>query len=188
MVKASQPWNLREPKINNRGQPAIHDIASILGCIPRNRLDLDLPLELIFPENEADMAKLASELEGTQAENDSPEAVTESDSSSYQPQSLPCSCEIDIVPPTDCSAAEISHCSDITTPCQLPTSIDRAAFAFDLNGNSLEEPALRLQIDDMSAQHMPKTQASGIDLYPSQGLEAPECIQPCMLNIDAGFL
>lgn len=66
MLRASQPWELGEPQLNDRGQPVIHDIASRLGCIRPNS-DLDLPVQSIFPEDERGLAELAAQLEAQQA-------------------------------------------------------------------------------------------------------------------------
>ncbi|KAI1815643.1 hypothetical protein GGS20DRAFT_323573 [Poronia punctata] len=62
MVRSGQVWNLGEPEVNDRGQPIIHNIATKLGCI-RPNADADLPPHSVFPEDEAGLAKLATELE-----------------------------------------------------------------------------------------------------------------------------
>jgi hypothetical protein len=65
MLRNSQPWDLGEPELNDRGQPVIHDIASKLGCI-RPIADADLPVHSGIPEDEASMAELARQLERQQ--------------------------------------------------------------------------------------------------------------------------
>lgn len=65
MVRTSQQWELGEPELNDRGQPVIHDIASMLGCIRPNS-DIDLPVHSVFPEDEAGLAELARQLEEQQ--------------------------------------------------------------------------------------------------------------------------
>lgn len=62
MVQSRQPWVYGEPELNERGQPVVHDIASKLGCI-RPTTDVDLPVQSVFPEDEADLAELARQLE-----------------------------------------------------------------------------------------------------------------------------
>ncbi|POR37503.1 Fluconazole resistance protein 1 [Tolypocladium paradoxum] len=66
MVRNSQPWDLGEPELNDRGQPVIRNIAQKLGCIRPNS-DIDLPVHSVFPEDEAGMAELARQLEEQQA-------------------------------------------------------------------------------------------------------------------------
>jgi flagellar motor protein MotB len=34
MIRNDESWDLGEPELSDRGQPVIHDIASLLGCIP----------------------------------------------------------------------------------------------------------------------------------------------------------
>jgi hypothetical protein len=68
MVQNHQSWDLGEPEINDRGQPVIHDIASRLGCIRPNS-DIDLPVQSVFPETEAECNQLASQLEAYQHED-----------------------------------------------------------------------------------------------------------------------
>lgn len=78
MVRSSQPWELGEPELNERGQPVIHNIAAKLGCI-RPNADFDLPSHSVFPEDEAGMARLAAELE--MAEHSQPATAMEASSS-----------------------------------------------------------------------------------------------------------
>ncbi|KAG5930722.1 hypothetical protein E4U53_002159 [Claviceps sorghi] len=73
MVRNSQPWELGEPDLNDRGLPVIHDIALKLGCIRPNS-DIDLPVHSVFPEDEAGMAELARQLE----EQQSKESISDS--------------------------------------------------------------------------------------------------------------
>lgn len=65
MVRNSQPWELGEPELNDRGQPVIHNIAQKLGCIRPNS-DIDLPVHSVFPEDERGMHELAVQLEEQQ--------------------------------------------------------------------------------------------------------------------------
>ncbi|KAI1337181.1 hypothetical protein F5Y15DRAFT_163540 [Xylariaceae sp. FL0016] len=69
MVRNGQPWDLEEPDLNDRGRPVIHDIATKLGCI-RPNADVDLPPHSVFPEDEAGLTKLATELEAQQHERE----------------------------------------------------------------------------------------------------------------------
>lgn len=62
MVRNGQQWDLAEPELNDRGQPVIHNIATLLGSI-RPNADADLPPHTVFPEDEAGLSKLAAELE-----------------------------------------------------------------------------------------------------------------------------
>ncbi|KAK6069665.1 Fluconazole resistance protein 1-like protein 1 [Seiridium cupressi] len=70
MVRTGQQWDLGEPELNDRGQPIIHNIATVLGCI-RPNADADLPPHSIFPEDEGGLGKLAAELEAQQMDHDS---------------------------------------------------------------------------------------------------------------------
>lgn len=58
MVRSGERWNLGEPELNDSGLPVIHDIASRLGAV-QSYSDIELPLQVRFPEDEAAMAKLA---------------------------------------------------------------------------------------------------------------------------------
>ncbi|KAM3504203.1 hypothetical protein MY11210_008438 [Beauveria gryllotalpidicola] len=89
MVRTSQPWDLGEPDVNERGQPVVHNIAQKLGCI-RPNCDIDLPAHSVFPEDETSMAELARQLEEQQPhEHDAPSshsattATREGESSAY---------------------------------------------------------------------------------------------------------
>ncbi|KAJ4147712.1 hypothetical protein LMH87_002220 [Akanthomyces muscarius] len=89
MVRSSQPWELGEPDLNDRGQPVVHNIAQKLGCI-RPNCDIDLPAHSVFPEDDSSMAELARQLEEQQAPEheasgaNSATAITgDGDSSSY---------------------------------------------------------------------------------------------------------
>jgi hypothetical protein len=46
MVRNGQPWDLGEPEVNDRGEPAIHSIASELGYVPPNT-EVDDPTPLV---------------------------------------------------------------------------------------------------------------------------------------------
>ncbi|CAK7218964.1 Fluconazole resistance protein 1 [Sporothrix bragantina] len=75
MVRSAQAWDLGEPELNERGQPVIHSIASKLGCIRPNN-DPDLPMgSSVFPENEQDLANLASQLADNQKKREAEQAV-----------------------------------------------------------------------------------------------------------------
>ncbi|KAH7114598.1 hypothetical protein EDB81DRAFT_822198 [Dactylonectria macrodidyma] len=80
MVLNNQPWELGEPKLNDRGQPVIHNIAQKLGCIRPNS-DIDLPIQSVFPEDETGMAELARQLEGQQKETEQRKEAEDADSS-----------------------------------------------------------------------------------------------------------
>ncbi|KAH7111647.1 hypothetical protein B0J13DRAFT_516192 [Dactylonectria estremocensis] len=82
MVRNNQPWELGDPELNDRGQPVIHNIVQKLGCI-RADSDIDLPIDLVFPEDEAGIAKLARQLEEQQKENKDRKEVKDADSSVY---------------------------------------------------------------------------------------------------------
>lgn len=62
MVRSGEQWHLGESELNDRGLPVIHNIASKLGAIRPNS-DINLPVHLVFPEDEAGMAELARQLE-----------------------------------------------------------------------------------------------------------------------------
>ncbi|KAK7209748.1 hypothetical protein V2G26_016926 [Clonostachys chloroleuca] len=87
MVRNSQPWEMGEPELNDRGQPVIHDIAQKLGCIRPNS-DIDLPVHSVFPEDERGMQELAAQLEEQQRlETDTQKDSKDTDSSvSSQPR------------------------------------------------------------------------------------------------------
>ena len=61
MVRQHQTWELGEPELNDRRQPVIHDIATLLGTIRPNS-DIDLPVHSAFPEDESDLVDLAAQL------------------------------------------------------------------------------------------------------------------------------
>ncbi|KAH6894089.1 hypothetical protein B0T10DRAFT_398473 [Thelonectria olida] len=97
MVRNGQQWELGEPELNDRGQPVIHNIAQKLGCIRPNS-DIDLPVHSVFPEDEADMAELARQLEDQQKEQKPQqleEVVKDTDSSVYNRTERASSSEID---------------------------------------------------------------------------------------------
>ena len=96
MVRNSEPWDLGEPELNDRGQPVIHNIAQKLGCIRPNS-DIDLPVHSVFPEDEASMADLARQLEA-QPQNESTEQFREyrdTDSPMYRQDDRASSSELD---------------------------------------------------------------------------------------------
>ncbi|KAM3520835.1 hypothetical protein MY4038_009273 [Beauveria bassiana] len=101
MVRTSQPWDLGEPDVNERGQPVVHNIAQKLGCI-RPNCDIDLPAHSVFPEDETSMAELARQLEEQQPhEHDAPSShsatttTREGESSTYTRTDRASSSELD---------------------------------------------------------------------------------------------
>ncbi|KAK4206369.1 putative c6 transcription factor protein, partial [Rhypophila decipiens] len=82
MVRNQQRWDLGEPELNDRGQPAIHNIVSKLGCIGPNS-DIDLPVHSIFPEDEAGLQELARQLEGQQLKEAAGGATVQGSESIY---------------------------------------------------------------------------------------------------------
>lgn len=56
-----------EPESNDQGKPTIHSIAQRLDCT-RPGTDIDLPIQSVLPENIANMAELAHELEEAQSQ------------------------------------------------------------------------------------------------------------------------
>ncbi|KAH7202884.1 uncharacterized protein BKA55DRAFT_698827 [Fusarium redolens] len=82
MVRNNQPWELGDPELNDRGQPVIHNIVQKLGCI-RADSDIDLPIDLVFPKDQAGIAKLAHQLKEQQKENKGRKEVKDADSSIY---------------------------------------------------------------------------------------------------------
>jgi len=61
MLRNNEPWDLGEPELNSSGEPIVHNVAAKLGCLRPNN-DLDLPVNAVFPEDEAQMAELARQL------------------------------------------------------------------------------------------------------------------------------
>ncbi|XWX02191.1 hypothetical protein V2A60_010224 [Cordyceps javanica] len=101
MVRSSQPWELGEPDLNDRGQPVVHNIAQKLGCI-RPNCDIDLPVHSVFPEDESSMAELARQLEEQQphendasSSNSATAAVGEGESLAYNPTERASSSDLD---------------------------------------------------------------------------------------------
>lgn len=64
-MRNGRHWDRAEPELNDRGQPVIHNIVTLLGSI-RPNADADLPPHTVFPEDKAGMSKLAAELEVNQ--------------------------------------------------------------------------------------------------------------------------
>ncbi|KAH8667262.1 hypothetical protein BGZ61DRAFT_483947 [Ilyonectria robusta] len=62
MVRNSEPWEVDEPQLNDRGQPVVQHIAQMLGCVGPNN-DVDLPTHSVFPEDAMGMEGLCRELE-----------------------------------------------------------------------------------------------------------------------------
>ncbi|KAG6019573.1 hypothetical protein E4U19_007060 [Claviceps sp. Clav32 group G5] len=89
MVRNSQPWELGEPDLNDRGLPVIHDIAQKLGCIRPNSY-VDLPVHSVFPEDEAGMTELARQLEEQQSKEGGSESHQDvKDDFSYMDRASP---------------------------------------------------------------------------------------------------
>ncbi|KAH6653675.1 hypothetical protein BKA67DRAFT_679617, partial [Truncatella angustata] len=80
MVRNGQQWELDEPELNDRGQPIIHNIAALLGCI---RPDADAAADLlsltVLPEQEGDSSELAAEPEVHQLESHMTTVISETD-------------------------------------------------------------------------------------------------------------
>lgn len=68
MVKNHQQWDLGEPELNDRGQPVVHSIASMVGCVRIG--DINLSVQSLFPESAAELAELANKLETTVGSED----------------------------------------------------------------------------------------------------------------------
>lgn len=95
MVRSSQPWDLGEPDLNDRGQPVVHNIAQKLGCIRPNS-DIDLPVHSVFPEDEAGMSELARQLEEQQPlEHEDAREVRDAESGMYGRADRASSSELD---------------------------------------------------------------------------------------------
>ncbi|KAJ4177245.1 Fluconazole resistance protein 1 [Fusarium falciforme] len=95
MVRNNQLWELGEPELHDRGLPVIRNIAQKLGCIRPNS-DIDLPVHSVFPEDEADMAELARQLEVQQKEQGPQQETTKNtDSSVYNRTDSASSSELD---------------------------------------------------------------------------------------------
>lgn len=75
MIRNSEPWELGEPDLNDRGLPIVQSIAQKLGCIGLNS-DVDLPVPSRFPEDESSMAWLACQLEQQLHKQKASSAVT----------------------------------------------------------------------------------------------------------------
>ncbi len=80
MIRNSQPWELGEPKLNDRGQPAIHDIASKLGCIQSN----NGLVSWAFPEDNQELVSLIARYRRPVIGGGNSSAIT------LSPQSLTC--------------------------------------------------------------------------------------------------
>ncbi|KAF1732283.1 Fluconazole resistance protein 1 [Beauveria bassiana] len=65
MVRSSQPWELGEPGIDDRGQPVLHNIAQILGCTRHNH-DHNFSVDRNLLEDESSTAELARQLKKEQ--------------------------------------------------------------------------------------------------------------------------
>lgn len=119
MVRNSQPWELGEPELNDRGQPVIHNIAQKLGCIRPNS-DIDLPVHSVFPEDERGMHELARQLEEQQRledavggssnhETGAVPLVSSASSSSATTAAAPCSADTDSSSFQRASSSELDH-------------------------------------------------------------------------------
>ena len=94
LVRNGQRWELGEPELNDCGRPVVHNIAQKLGCI-RSSSDNDLSVHSEFPEDEADMAKPARQLEDQWKERGPQNEVKDIDSSVYNRTEGASSSEID---------------------------------------------------------------------------------------------
>lgn len=117
MVRNSQPWELGEPELNDRGQPVIHNIAQKLGCIRPNS-DIDLPVHSVFPEDERGMHELARQLEeqqrledatGVSSNNNEAGPVPLVSSSSSSSAAAACSADTDSSSFQRASSSELDH-------------------------------------------------------------------------------
>ena len=81
MVRESKAWEYGEPQRNQDGEPVVHDIVKLLGCIKTPPSDLHLDrLALVIPECQASLEELSTTLEMLQGRPQSPVAE-----SSYSP-------------------------------------------------------------------------------------------------------
>lgn len=167
MVRNAEAWSLAEPELNNDGQPAIHSIAELLGCIRTGMLEQ--PSHCIVPEEQ--VAKVArSETGGSmvgageESYVDAPEEVSSDAMASFDHTSVSTSASV-LASPHE-SSWEIKH--DNSLVCQNDTGdyaigqqapeishqlyfnyqqlnhgIPREAAILPLTGNSLEATAVQ---------------------------------------------
>lgn len=63
MVRSGERWDFGEPGLNDRGQPVVHRIAEMLGCVrPNNDIDLPVRAQNAHPQSERDLENLATDL------------------------------------------------------------------------------------------------------------------------------
>ncbi|KAJ2984060.1 hypothetical protein NQ176_g232 [Zarea fungicola] len=77
MVRNSQPWELGEPNLNDRGQPIVHNIAQKLGLIRFNYNYTAMPLHS-QPKDESGSAELPCQLENQQSHDQEASDATSS--------------------------------------------------------------------------------------------------------------
>jgi hypothetical protein len=75
MLQNNNAWDLDEPSFNDKGEPAVHDIAQMLGCIRRNNGMPDA-----FPETAEDLESLRSDLQIAEDSADIPTPKSSGDS------------------------------------------------------------------------------------------------------------
>ncbi|KHN98839.1 uncharacterized protein MAM_03301 [Metarhizium album ARSEF 1941] len=167
MVRNSQPWDLGEPDLSDRGLPVIHDIAQKLGCIRPNS-DVDLPVHSVFPEDEAGMTELARQLEEQQSKDgDSQRDVKDTDSSSYQRNDRASSSELDHSDFEDYRKAAFGSGNAMTlSPQSYAGSND---FDFSPTVPEMDPSAMfashNQSMPNFSTWSMPKSQNSGLAVH-----------------------
>ncbi|CAK7268961.1 Fluconazole resistance protein 1 [Sporothrix epigloea] len=123
MLRSGQAWELGEPEYNERGQPIIHSIASRLGYIRPNN-DPDLPVgPSVFPENEQQLADLATQIECHQKKREAEEALAAAEAESKQAQ-------------TDDLAATIPVTAASSLPSNTMVSDNAGPVNFNLGGRN----------------------------------------------------
>lgn len=115
MVRESQAWDYAEPQLNQDGEPAVHDITTLLGCIktPPSDIDLDGPGASI-PECQANLEQLSTKLTMLQQPHSSHVAASlesESESESFNDALVTATAGSD-ADSTACSEPHTSACPD----------------------------------------------------------------------------
>ncbi|KAH6653415.1 hypothetical protein BKA67DRAFT_320436 [Truncatella angustata] len=65
MVRNGKSWDLGEPEINDQGQPLVHNIATLLGCV---RSGSPMSVHTPLPQDETGLAELAAERQARQTD------------------------------------------------------------------------------------------------------------------------